>query len=49
MQKMKMNKQQFSTANIKAKSKINKALFGEQAVYRMLTLLLAQSKQFTEC
>jgi len=42
MQKMKLNKQQFSTAYIKAESRINRALFGEQAVYRMLTLLLAQ-------
>ena len=42
MQKMKRNKQQISTAYRKAERRINTALFGAQAVYRMLTLLLAQ-------
>jgi len=42
MQKMKLNKQQYLIAYIKAESRINTALFGAQAVYRMLTLLLAQ-------
>jgi hypothetical protein len=37
-----IEKQQLSTTYIKAESRINTALFGAQAVYKMLTLLLAQ-------
>jgi hypothetical protein len=42
MQKMKLNKQQISTAYRKVERSINTALFAAQAVHRMLTLLLAQ-------